>query len=96
MRSGLKPSSDRCWLTANSSASARSIDFLDVRAVLVADGGDLAGGPDQAPQDGLALDDAAVLGDVDRGGRVVAEGGEVARRRRPPPARRRARGPPPR
>ena len=53
--------------------------FLDVRAILVADGGDLACGPDQAPQNGLALHDPAVLGDVDGGGSVIAERGEVAR-----------------
>ena len=73
----------------------RPVDrLLDVRAVLVADGGDLAGGRDEAAQDGLALDDAGVLGDVDGGGGVVAEAGRGSRRRRRPPARRRAPAPP--
>jgi hypothetical protein len=52
--------------------------LLDIRAVFVADRGDLAGGADEAAKDGLALHDAAVLGHVDGGGSVVAESGKVS------------------
>jgi hypothetical protein len=52
----------------------RLVDGLaDVRRVVVADRGDLARGADQVAQDRLALDDAAVVDRVDRGGREVDE-----------------------
>ena len=58
----------------------RPVDGLaDVRRVVVADGGDPAGRADQVAQDRLALDDAAVVDGVDRGGRQVDEAGQVGR-----------------
>ena len=51
--------------------------LLDLGRVLVADAGDAAGGADQVPQDGLALDDPRVLGGVDGGRRLVAEARQV-------------------
>ena len=56
----------------------RAIDgLLDLGRVLVADAGDPARGPDQVPQHGLALDDARVLGRVDRGRGGVRERAQV-------------------
>src|ERR1035437_5014920 len=44
-----------------------SIDgLLDVRAIFVADGRDLARRPDEPPEEGLALDDAPVLRSEER------------------------------
>ena len=51
--------------------------LLDLGRVLVADPGDPAGRADQVPQDRLALDDPGVLGDVDRGRRLVRQAREV-------------------
>ena len=51
--------------------------LLDLRRVLVADPGDLAGRPDQVPQDRLALDDPGVLDGVDGGRRLVRQAREV-------------------
>ena len=55
------------------------MELADVRRVVVADGGDLAGGADQVAQDGLALDDPAVVDGVDRRGRQVDERRQVGR-----------------
>ena len=67
----------RFWLTAKSSASARSIASWISGRILVADAGDPPRGADEAAQDGLALDDPGVLGGVDGGGRLVRQAGEV-------------------
>ena len=67
------------WLTAKSSCSARSIDSLDVRRVVVADARRSAGGADQVAQYRLALDDAAVVDGVDGGGRQVDQARQVGR-----------------
>src|SRR6185295_399469 len=52
--------------------------LLDLRRVLVADAGDLAGGADQVPEDRLALNDPGVLDCVDGRRRLVRELGEVS------------------
>ena len=51
--------------------------LLDLGRVLVADAGDPAGRADQVAQDRLALDDPGVLGDVDRGRRLVRQARQV-------------------
>ena len=51
--------------------------LLDLGRVLVADAGDPPGRPDQVAQDRLALDDPGVLGDVDRGRRLVGQARQV-------------------
>ena len=51
--------------------------LLDLGRVLVADPGDPPGRPDQVAQDRLALDDPGVLGDVDRGRRLVRQARQV-------------------
>jgi len=90
----LKLSPERRWLTANSSASDRSIELLMSGPFLVADSPRSAGGLDQPPEQGLALDDPAVLRDVDGGGSVVCPAWRGSLRRRRPPAPRRAPAPP--
>ena len=63
--------------------------LLDLRRVLIADAGDLAGRSDQVPKDRLALDDPGVLDGMDRGRRL----GGQARQERPTTDRLQVAGP---
>ena len=54
------------------------IDHLvHVLGFLVGQGGDLAGGTDQAAQGGGALDNASIIFDMDRGGHTVDQGRDI-------------------
>ena len=75
--SGEKPAADPP-LADREQLRLRPVDrLLDLRRILVADAGDLAGGADEVPQQRLALHDPRVLGRVDGRRRRVRQRAEV-------------------